>query len=135
MKPQIVGNSRLFLSEIRRQFPAYADLVNPPLPTLAAVLRTLDPHESLVTVYTTEARTYVWAFRAGVAPAFAIVPVGRAQLRQRVERLRRPMSSPVPVPAGAAANNRTSRCGEAILMPLTWKAFQMAILSADIKLP
>ena len=90
---ELSASRRDAAAEIRRRFPAYADLVNPPLPTAAAVIRALGPDESLVTIYTTDARTYVWALRAGVAPAFVVASLGRAQLGERVERLRRPMSS------------------------------------------
>lgn len=59
---RIFKSSRITLmKEITRQFPAYAEMIDPKPARLAEVQANLRPGESLIATYTTTDRTYVWA--------------------------------------------------------------------------
>ena len=78
------------LADIRRQFPKYDTLVNPRPADLQTARQALQPNEALLSVYVTEAGTYVWA--AGSAPnaelQFHFSPRSRAWVAGQVKRLR-----------------------------------------------
>jgi CHAT domain-containing protein len=74
--------------QIVREFPAYAQLVNPPPVTLEQIQRLLRPSEALIATLVAEDRTFVWAVRAQGRAAFAVAPVGRRSLETTVGRLR-----------------------------------------------
>lgn len=77
------------LSEnIRRRFPAYADLIQPRPLDIAGLRRHLRPGEALLSILDSEERTYVWAVPASGPVAFAAVPLTRSELAARVGRLR-----------------------------------------------
>jgi CHAT domain-containing protein len=75
-------------AQIRREFPAYDDLVNPKPATIAQARAVLGPREAWLATYTTFDRTYVWAFSRDGDVAYAIVPIGRNELARKVEALR-----------------------------------------------
>jgi CHAT domain-containing protein len=89
----LVEARNVLAGEIARRFPAYADLMSPPPPTIDAVHQALRPGEALVAFYVGDARSYVWALRDG-AIRFATIPAGRRRLAEIVQTLRRPMDSP-----------------------------------------
>ena len=78
------------LAEIRRQFPKYDALVNPRPADLPTARQALLPGEALVSIYVTDAGTYVWA--TGSAPdaglEFHFSPQPKAWLAEQVKRLR-----------------------------------------------
>src|SRR4029450_9353801 len=74
--------------QILREFPAYAQLVNPPPVTLEQIQRSLRPSEALIATLVAEDRTFVWAVRAQGRGAFAVPPIGRRSLETTVGRLR-----------------------------------------------
>ncbi len=78
------------LVDIRRQFPKYDALVNPRPADLATARQALLPGEALLSIYVTDAGTYVWA--AGSGPdstlQFHFSPKPRAWLAEQVKRLR-----------------------------------------------
>src|SRR4029453_1835346 len=74
--------------QILREFPAYAQLVNPPPVTLEQIQRSLRPSEALIATLVAEDRTFVWAVRAQGRAAFAVAPIGRRSLETTVGRLR-----------------------------------------------
>jgi CHAT domain-containing protein/predicted negative regulator of RcsB-dependent stress response len=86
---QLRGARAALMEEIEAGFPDYANLVNPQPPTLDVVRVTLRPGEALVSTYTTEERTYVWAVPKDGAVSFAAVALGRDDLGRRVDVLRR----------------------------------------------
>ena len=62
--------------EIEKQFPDYADLINPKPVTIEAARATLAPGEALISTYVGQDRTYVWAVPKQGAVAFAAVGPG-----------------------------------------------------------
>jgi CHAT domain-containing protein len=86
---QLRGARAALMEEIEARFPEYAILVNPQPPTLDAVRSALHPGEALVSTYTSEGRSYVWAVPKNGAVSFAAVPLGRAEVGRRVDLLRR----------------------------------------------
>jgi CHAT domain-containing protein len=86
---QLRGARAALMEEIEGRFPEYAKLVNPQPPDLETVRATLRPGEALVSTYTAEDRTYVWAVPRDGAVSFAAVPLGRDDLGRRVAVLRR----------------------------------------------
>ena len=86
---QLRGARAALMEEIEGRFPDYANLVNPQPPTLEAVRTTLRPGEALISTYTSEDRSYVWALPKSGPVVFAAVPLGRDGLARRVDLLRR----------------------------------------------
>jgi len=77
-----------FLGEIKKRSGKYADFVNPQLPLPSAVQKILRPHESLISIYTLEDRTYIWAISAKGPVKYASIPLGQQNLAQLVTSLR-----------------------------------------------
>jgi CHAT domain-containing protein len=86
---QLRGARAALMGEIEARFPEYARLVNPQPPSLETVRAALRPGEALISTYTAEERTYVWAVPKDGAASFAAVPLGRDDLGRRVDVLRR----------------------------------------------
>ncbi len=78
------------LVDIRRQFPKYDALVNPRPADLATARQALLPGEALLSIYVTDAGTYVWAAASGpdAGLQFHFSPKPRAWLAEQVKRLR-----------------------------------------------
>lgn len=78
------------LVDIRRQFPKYDALVNPRPADLATARQALLPGEALLSIYVTDAGTYVWAADSGpdAALQFHFSPKPKAWLAEQVKRLR-----------------------------------------------
>ena len=78
------------LVDIRRQFPKYDALVNPRPADLATARQALLPGEALLSIYVTDAGTYVWAAASGpdAALQFHFSPKPKAWLAEQVKRLR-----------------------------------------------
>ncbi|MEE9318202.1 MAG: hypothetical protein V3U48_07925, partial [Rhodospirillales bacterium] len=78
--------------EIRAGFPDYADLINPPPPTVAGVQTTLRDGEALVTYlvtyYVGSDRTFAWAVPKSGAPIFTSLDIGQNRLDTVVAELR-----------------------------------------------
>ncbi len=73
---------------LRKDFPAYAELIKPkPLP-LAQVQAVLRPGESLVSILSTEQGSFSWAVRQSGEPVFARSELTSAQVQALVKRLR-----------------------------------------------
>ncbi|MGH7276828.1 MAG: CHAT domain-containing protein, partial [Candidatus Rokuibacteriota bacterium] len=77
------------VQQIEKEFPTYAQLVNPRPITLEQARAALRAGESLVTTLVTDERTYVWAVSARGRLVSAVVPLGETELREKVDRLRR----------------------------------------------
>ena len=78
----------VLLEEIESRYPDYAGLVNPKPVTLADVRDALAADEVLLTTYTTESRTYVWAIGRTSNLAFAMADLSRDALAVTVRQLR-----------------------------------------------
>jgi CHAT domain-containing protein/tetratricopeptide (TPR) repeat protein len=75
--------------QIDRDFPAYAQLVNPPPTTLEVGRRALRPGEALISILVLRNRTLVWAVPASGPMAFASAPIGAAEVDRAVATLRK----------------------------------------------
>ena len=80
---------RLF-ADIEKQFPSYANLINPKPPTLEQVRGVLAADEVLVSVYVGAERTFVWAVPKTGAVATAVAAgLGEKQVAEIVAKLRK----------------------------------------------
>lgn len=73
---------------IAKAYPAYADLVTPPLPAPAALQKLLAPGEALLVVHPLEGATLAWWVAPGAPARVAASPVDAAGWAERVGRLR-----------------------------------------------
>ncbi len=78
--------------QIEREFPDYAQLLNPKLASVEEVQRALRPGEALVATYVGEKRTYIWAIPHEGKAAFAAVPLGRERIAAAVGELRKALN-------------------------------------------
>ena len=84
-----VRAQRLELAKtIRKQFPEYAELMNPTPPGIDAIKATLRADEALVIFHVTTDRTYLWAIPPRGEIAFAVSPLGRKALQAEIGKLR-----------------------------------------------
>jgi len=73
---------------IRKQFPEYAELMNPTPPGIDAIKATLRVDEALVIFHVTTDRTYLWAIPPRGKIAFAVSSLGRKALQVEIGKLR-----------------------------------------------
>lgn len=76
-------------ADIEKRFPAYANLIRPQPPSLAEARAILRPGEALINIFTTDAATYLWAFRKDGPVAFARAKPTRDELAKQVQKLRK----------------------------------------------
>ena len=76
-------------ARINEDFPKYANYINPKPPGMAQIQKNLQHGEAFITIWTLEDKTCVWAIPAEGEPAFKVVDMGEAAVRQKVDRLRR----------------------------------------------
>ncbi len=76
-------------AQIVRDFPDYAQLIDPKPVAPAEAQKLLQADEALAAFYVGEQRTYLWAMRPSGAPVFAAAEVGRKAIGERVTHLRR----------------------------------------------
>jgi CHAT domain-containing protein len=74
--------------QIEKEFPAYAQLINPKAATIDQARVSLRPGEALIVTYVAADRTYVWAIPHRGAVAFATIPQGGAAVEAVVAQLR-----------------------------------------------
>jgi CHAT domain-containing protein/tetratricopeptide (TPR) repeat protein len=75
-------------AHIAREFPAYAQLIDPAPATLDRARSALRPGEALIATFVSADRTFVWAIPRTGAVAFAAAPIGEEALQDAVTRLR-----------------------------------------------
>ena len=75
--------------QINRQFPAYADLVDPKPPTVEEIRTALRPGEALLSYYFGQDASFVWAVPEHGSVAFAAISVDATELATKVRKLRR----------------------------------------------
>ncbi|MEE8099966.1 MAG: CHAT domain-containing tetratricopeptide repeat protein, partial [Hyphomicrobium sp.] len=85
---ELRGARAALMKEIETRFPAYAQLINPKLASIANVQASLQPGEALIATYVGDDRTYVWAVPREGNAVFAVIPLGRAELQAKVDKLR-----------------------------------------------
>jgi CHAT domain-containing protein len=81
------------LDEIEKRFPKYADYVNPRLPTVELTQQNLRSGEALVSIYTTNDKTFIWCVPKSGAVEFAVSPLGKKGLTGIVSSLREALDS------------------------------------------
>lgn len=74
--------------DIERRFPQYANLLAPQPLGVPEVQKLLRPGETLVSIFVGANRSHVWALPARGPVAHAVIPLGGAQIAERVSRLR-----------------------------------------------
>jgi CHAT domain-containing protein len=79
----------LILGEINRRFPKYANFTSPQPVTIDKVRESLQQNESLITIFTADAKTYIWAVPQKGEIRFSATSLGRKELTQRVSHLRK----------------------------------------------
>jgi CHAT domain-containing protein len=77
------------LVEIKQKYPDYENLINPKPADYQTVARHLRPHETLISVYPTAERSYLWAINDKGAVEFVALPIGAKQIAANVHELRR----------------------------------------------
>ena len=77
------------LAQIEKEFPAYAELLNPKPATADQVRARLRPGEAVIATYVSANRTFVWAIPQTGAIAFAASSVGEKELETAVNTLRK----------------------------------------------
>ncbi len=77
------------LEQIDKEFPAYAQLINPPPATVEQARAALRPGESLIATFVSVDRTFVWAVPTSGSIAFAAASLGRRDLSTAVTTLRK----------------------------------------------
>ncbi|MGA2492626.1 MAG: tetratricopeptide repeat protein [Roseiarcus sp.] len=75
--------------DIAKRFPAYASLINPKPPSLAAVRAALRPGEAMLSFYFGNTASFVWAAPKEGAVAFARIPMKARDLEATVRDLRK----------------------------------------------
>jgi CHAT domain-containing protein len=76
-------------ARIEREFPVYAELIDPRPVTVEQVRAVLRPGEALIAMLVTPERTFVWAVPQSGPPAFAMVPMSANAIAETVASLRR----------------------------------------------
>src|SRR5262249_21910977 len=76
-------------AQIEKEFPAYAEVVNPRPVTVDQARAMLRPGEALIATLVTQDRTLIWAVPPSGPVAFAAAPIGKRELEQRVATLRK----------------------------------------------
>jgi CHAT domain-containing protein len=74
--------------QINKQFPAYADLIDPKPPTVDQIKAALRPGEALLSFYFGQDASFVWAVPKDGDVAFAAVPATALDLEAKVQKLR-----------------------------------------------
>ena len=84
---------RVLTADIGTRFPEYASLVNPKAPTVSDVQAALRPGEAMISTFSGDSHTYVWAVPKSGAVSFRAVPIGRKDLTTQIDRLRRALDA------------------------------------------
>ncbi|WP_374657838.1 CHAT domain-containing protein [Inhella sp.] len=73
---------------LAREHPAFADLISPPLPAPEGLMQLLRPGEALWVLHALEEGSLSWLLRPGQPAQLRALPLGSADLAQRVGRWR-----------------------------------------------
>ncbi|MGD9241444.1 MAG: CHAT domain-containing protein, partial [Desulfobacterales bacterium] len=91
LKEQIskLGKARLaFIKEIDSRFPKYAQLIDPVPPSLKEAKASLNPGESLISIYIGRDQSFVWAVPYEGQVMFTTVSLGKKEIDTMVARIR-----------------------------------------------
>jgi CHAT domain-containing protein len=75
--------------QIEKDFPAYADLIDPKPVTVGQVQAMLRPGEALIATLVVDDRTFVWAVPPSGAAVLATASIGARELEEAVAKLRK----------------------------------------------
>lgn len=76
-------------AELRLKMPNYVELMEPKTQTIADTQKHLRADEALISLYTTQDKTLVWAVKANGQASFSVVDLPQASLVESVARLRK----------------------------------------------
>jgi tetratricopeptide (TPR) repeat protein len=76
-------------TQIEKEFPAYAELINPRPLTVDQAKATLRPGEASIATLVARDRTFVWTIPSSGPVAFAVAPIGAPELERTVATLRK----------------------------------------------
>ncbi|MGZ8442232.1 MAG: CHAT domain-containing protein [Candidatus Binatia bacterium] len=76
-------------AELRLKMPNYVELMEPKTQTIADTQKLLRADEALISLYTTQDKTLVWAVKANGQASFSVVDLPQASLVESVARLRK----------------------------------------------
>lgn len=76
-------------AELKRKLPDYSELLNVKPLTISDTQRLLKPQEALISLYSTQKHTLVWALGAQGQPVFQVVDLPSAKVAELVARLRK----------------------------------------------
>jgi CHAT domain-containing protein len=82
----------VLLNQVEKEFPKYAELINPPPATVKAVQDRLGSGEVLVSIYPSDSKTYLWAIQSRGNLQFAVVPISETNIQKNIELLRKALS-------------------------------------------
>jgi tetratricopeptide (TPR) repeat protein len=80
------------LEEIKRQFPKYSDFTDPQPATISMAKKYLQPNEALISIYTTDDHSYVWAIPTDGEIQFSKSDMGAKKILQIVNQLRKSLA-------------------------------------------
>lgn len=81
------------LGEINRRFPQYAHFINPQPVSLEVARKSLYRDEVLISIFTVQDRTYIWAIPQHGVSHFSVSPLGKKALDQIVRGLRQSLDA------------------------------------------
>ena len=76
-------------NEITKRFPKYADFTNPGAVTIELAQKILHPNEALISVYTTDDKTYTWTIPCKGEVKLSVTPLGTKEIGSIVTNLRK----------------------------------------------
>jgi len=79
----------ILIDDIKRRFPKYSDFTNPEPVAFSQVQKHLRPGEVLISIYSTDNKTYVWAIPHKSEVRFSAACLEKKKLRQIIAKLRK----------------------------------------------
>jgi CHAT domain-containing protein len=76
-------------NELKRKLPDYSELLNPQLLGISGTQKLLRPREALISIYSTEQRTLIWAVPAQGSPQLAVLDLSSSAVAALVAKLRK----------------------------------------------
>jgi CHAT domain-containing protein len=76
-------------AEIKKRFPAYADLVNPKPPGIEQIQEALHDDEAVLSFYFGDDASFVWAVPKSGAVAFASIEAKPDEIKSKIQKLRK----------------------------------------------
>lgn len=122
-------------AQIEKEFPDYAQLIDPRPASMEEARRSLRPGEALIATFVGRDNTFVWAIPQTGSPAFAVLDEGASGINERVAHLRRALDpnaatlEEIPVFDVAAAHGLYAK----LLAPVEagWKGAASLLVVAD----